>query len=64
MTVSRDDMPSVDQQLDAADMSPQQRLYEIAAILADGVLRLRKATREVGKNKHTAPPDQPLRSIA
>ena len=45
MTISRDDMPSVDQQLDAADMTPQQRLVEVATILAAGVLRLRRRGR-------------------
>jgi hypothetical protein len=40
MTAPRDDTPSVDPQSDAADMTPQQRLVEVAAILAAGVLRL------------------------
>jgi hypothetical protein len=31
--------------LDAADMTPQQRLIEVAAILAAGVLRLRRRGR-------------------
>ena len=63
MTISRDDMPSVDQQLDAADMTPQQRLVEVAAILAAGVLRLwRRGRTQENQEFCPAPLDVPADS--
>ena len=45
MTIQSDDIPDVDQHCAAADMTPQQRLVEVATILAAGVLRLRRRGR-------------------
>jgi hypothetical protein len=48
--------------LDAADMTPQQCLVEIAAILAAGVLRLRRGRPQENREFCPTPLDVPPES--
>ena len=63
MTIQSDDIPDVDQPCAAADMTPQQRLVEVAAILAAGVLRLwRRGRTQENPEFCPAPLDVPADS--